>query len=211
VGELTDALEALMAQHRRIGSPVPDYLRPGLPVSTVRETIVTAVLLDAPDDLLELFAWHDGIDEESWQRDDVGTGFARVFGDTYFAPLADAIGEYRERIETDEMVARYSTPDAALVTWKPSWFAAFCRGWDTSAVECDPASTDLGRVYDPAWEPPIDIGPGPRFRDLPHLVEAAVRRFESGGYWWNPANRFLEERADVLRPLYEREIAEARA
>jgi hypothetical protein len=208
--ELTDALEALMAQHRRIGSPVPDYLRSGQLAGTVNETIRATVGLDAPQDLLGLFAWRDGIDNETWERDDVATGFARLFGDTHFAPLADAIGEHRERIETDELVARYSTPDAALVTWKPSWFPAFCRGWDTYAVECDPTGTDLGRIYDPAWEPPIAIGPGPRFRDLLHLVESAVRRFESGGYWWNPADRFLEERADVLRPLYEREIAEAR-
>jgi hypothetical protein len=210
VDELTNALEALMAQHRRIGSPVPDYLRPGLAAATVRETIAKAVGIDASDDLLELFGWHDGVDDASWQRDGVGMGFARLFGDTYFAPLSDAVDEYRSRIATDEQVALYSTPETALVTWKPSWFPAL-DGWDTYGVECDFASPDRGRVYDPAWEPPVDIGHGPRFRDLLHLVESAIRRFESGGYWWNPVDRFLEERADVIRPLYEREIAEARA
>ena len=101
-------------------------------------------------------------------------------------------------------------PGAAQPTWKPSWFPAFCRGWDTYAVECRQARADVGRVYDPAWEPPSGAGP-PRFRNLEHLVASAIRRFEAGGYTWNPATRFLDERTEVLRPLYEREIAEARA
>jgi hypothetical protein len=44
-----------------------------------------------------------------------------------------------------------------------------------------------------------------------HLVESAIRRFEAGGYWWDAEARFLEERREVLEPLYELEIAEARA
>ena len=207
---LTDDLEALLAQHRRIGSPLPDYLRPGLATDTARKNIVAAIGSEVPDDLLELFGWHDGIDDAAWQRDGACLGFARLFGDTHFAPLADAIVEYRERIETDEQVARYSMVGAAQPTWKPSWFPAFCRGWDTYAVECRQARADVGRVYDPAWEPPSGAGP-PRFRNLEHLVASAIRRFEAGGYTWNPATRFLDERTEVLRPLYEREIAEARA
>jgi hypothetical protein len=177
----------------------------------VREQIVATVGVDPPADAIDVFVWHDGIDSEAWERDDVATGFARVFGDTYFAPLADAIREYRERIDTDETTARYSTLGDAPVTWKPSWFPAFSRGWETYAIECDPDSPDRGRVYDPSWDPSIDVGPGPRFRDLLHLVRSVIRRFQAGGYVWNTTTRFLDERPEVLKPLYEREIAEARA
>jgi hypothetical protein len=208
--ELTDLLEVLMAQHRAIGSPVPGYLRPGLAADRVRKQIVATVGVDPPADAIDLFAWHDGIDNDAWEKDDVGTGFARLFGDAHFAPLADGVREYRERIQTDETTALYSTPDAPP-TWKRTWFPAFSQGWDTYAVECDPDSPDRGRIYDPAWDPPPGVGPGPRFRDLVHLVQSVIRRFEAGGYTWDSAERFLEERQEILEPLYEREVAEARA
>jgi hypothetical protein len=211
VSELSAGLEELMAQHRRIGSPVPDYLRPGQPAERVRDGVVATVGVDPPAGAIDLFVWHDGIDNEAWERDDVGTGFARLFGDTYFAPLADAIRHYRDRIETDEMTARYSLPGEAVQTWKPSWFPVFSEGWETYGIECDPGSPDRGHLYDPSWDPPASVGPGPRFRDMLHLVESAIRRFQAGGYTWDAATRFLEERREVLEPLYEREIAEARA
>jgi hypothetical protein len=199
-----------MAQHRRIGSPVPTYLRAGRPADRVRGQIAATVGVDPPADAIELFVWHDGIDDEAWRRDDAGTGFARLFGDTHFAPLADAIRSYHESIEIDETTALYSTPEAAPPTWKRSWFPVFSQGWDVFGVECDPDSPARGRIYLPSWEPPNDVAPGPRFRDLLHLVESAIRRFEAGGYVWDATTRFLEERPEVLEPLYDREIAEAR-
>jgi hypothetical protein len=211
VSALTDALDELMAQHRRIGSPVPEYLRPGLRTDDVRGQIVATVGVDPPSEAIDLFAWHDGTDHDAWRRDDAGTGFARLFGDTYFAPLADGVRGYHESIEIDETTALYSTPEAAPPTWGRSWFPVFSQGWETYGVECDPDSPARGRIYLPSWEPPIDVAPGPRFRDLLHLVESAIRRFQAGGYVWNPATRFLDERPELLEPLYEREIAEARA
>ena len=209
MSELTEALEALLREHARIGSPVPGYLRPGVPPDRVRSQIVDAIGLEPHPDLVELFGWHDGIDDEAWVRDAAGTGFARLFGDTHFAPLADAVASYRESIEIDATTALYS--DGAIETWKASWFPAFCQGWDTFGIECDPGSPNLGRVYHPSWEPPDAVGPGPRFRDLPHLVDSVTRRFQADGYWWNAGDGFLEERLEVLDQLYEREIAEARA
>lgn len=211
MSDLTDALDALMAQHRRIGSPVPGYLRPGLRADDVRRQILATVGVEPPADVVDPFVWRDGIDNEAWERDDVATGFARLFGDAYFAPLANAIRHYRERIEGDEIAALYSLPGEAVQTWKPSWFPVFSEGWETYGVECDPGSPDLARVYDPAWDPPAGVGPGPRFRDMLHLVESAIRRIEAGGYWWDAESRFLEERREVLEPLFELEIAEARA
>ena len=209
MSDLTDALDALLAQHQRIGSPVPGYLRAGLPADSVAKRISASIGLDASPDVIALFAWHDGIDDAAWTRDGVGTGFARLFADAYFAPLDDALREYRERIEGDELTARYSTPGDAVETWRPSWFPVF-QGWDTYGVECDQRRPDYGRVYDPAWDPPTGVYPAPRFRDLLHLVGSAIRRFEADGYWWDPAARFLEVREQVLGPLYEREFTEAR-
>jgi hypothetical protein len=149
-----------MAQHRRIGSPVPAYLRPGVSADRVHESIRATVGVDPPADVVNPFVWHDGIDDKAWERDDVATGFARLFGDAYFAPLASAIRHYRERIEGDEITARYSMPGEALQTWKPSWFPVFSEGWETYGIECDPGSPDLGRVYDPPGTRPPASGRG---------------------------------------------------
>ena len=180
-------------------------------MATVRQRISRSVGIEAAPEVVELFAWHDGIDDRAWTQDRVGTGFARVFGDAHFAPLDDAIREYRQRIEGDVVTARYASPGAAVTTWRRSWFPVFCQGWETYAVECDPERSDHRQVYDPAWEPPVGDYPAARFRDLLHLVEMVIRRFESDGYWWDPDARFLEERTEVLQPLAEREVAETRA
>jgi hypothetical protein len=206
---LTDALDELLAQHHRIGSPVPAYLRPGQPAEQVRKRIAAVVGVDPPLDVIELFTRHDGIDDERWEKDDVATCFARLFGDSHFAPLGDAVREYRERIETDRTTATYAPDGAALETWKRSWFPVLCGGWDTYAIDCDPASPDRGRIFDPAWDPPVGVGAGPRFRDLLHLVRSAVRRFDAGGYTWD-TTRFLDEHPEILAPLDDREVAEAR-
>ena len=208
--DIADALDELVAQHRRIGSVVPEYLRPGLPADEVIRHVLATVGLDPPGAAVDLFVWHDGIDNEAWERDAAATGFARLFADAHYAPLADAVRHYHERIDTDEVTARYSMTGDAPGIWKASWFPVFCGGWDTYAIECDPTSPDWGAIYDPAWEPPVDVGPGPRFRDLPHLVESVIRRFQAGGYSWDPAIGFLDEQQQVLEPLYRREIAEAR-
>jgi hypothetical protein len=207
--DLVDALEALLAEHRRIGSPLPRYLRPGAPAAEVRRTIEAAVGSDPPDDLVELFAWHDGTDHDAWRRDDVAAGFARLFGDTYFAPLDDAVASRAESLEIEATVARHADPGSTIPIWRTPWFPAFSQGWEDYAVDCGDAGR--GRVYAPSWQPPPDVGPGPRFRDLRHLVDSVVRRFRAGAYAWDPAARFLEERIVVLEPLYEREIAEARS
>ena len=209
MSELADALDALVAEHRRIGSPLPNYLRPGAPADVAREQIRATVGGQPPDDLVDLFSWHDGTDKDAWRRDEAGTGFARFFGDTHFATLATAVKVYADSIETDEITARYSMTGTAPQLWTPSWFPAFATG-DVVAVECDAASKDLGAVYDVNWHPPTSDVHVPRFRDLLHLAQSMVRRFEAGGYWWDPAERFLEEREKILDPLYLQEIAEAR-
>ena len=63
MSELVDALERLMVEHRRVGSPVPDYLLPGLDPAAIRARIAPHGL-EPPDEAIELFAWHDGTDNE---------------------------------------------------------------------------------------------------------------------------------------------------
>jgi hypothetical protein len=210
MSDLLDALERILAEHRRIGSPVPDYLRPGAATVHVERAVRGALGLEPADELVELFTWHDGIDNDRWAGDSAGTGFARLFGDTHFAPINDCVTAFHEAIEIDRQAAVYAPGDVDASIWQRSWFPAFTLGWETWSVEC--ADTALrGRVYDVYWHPPIDDPKEPRFLSLTHLVRSVVRRFEADGYWWDPSLRFLQERNEVLEGQYRLELAEVQS
>lgn len=94
---LTGLLEALVAKHDAIGSPIRHYLRP--PLGTDDVTLhLRGLDLDPTADLLDLYAWHDGIDQEAWQRDG-GRGNLSVFSRADFPSLdraARGCAQYRD-------------------------------------------------------------------------------------------------------------------
>jgi hypothetical protein len=209
VSDLTDALDRLIDEHRRIGSPLDRFLRPGISPDDARASLAGLGL--APhEDLVELYAWHDGCDEDAYRDTGAGVGFPRLFANVFFGPVARAVVLYRESLEIDRnVVATYGDPDAA--TWRRTWFPPFSGGSPVYAVECDESAATAGAVYEVNWHPPLEDPIRPRFRDLTHLVESVERRFRAGGYWWDAEARFFKQRREVLEPLYEREMAEARA
>jgi hypothetical protein len=209
MSDLLDALDRLLAEHRRIGSPVPDYLRPGVAGADVIRAVDGTTGFQPPDELVELFEWHDGIDNDRWVGDSAGTGFARLFGDTHFAPLDECVTAFHEAIEIDRQAAMYAPGDVDASIWQRSWFPVFTGGWETYTIECADAGL-RGRVHDVYWHPPIGDPKQPRFLSLTHLVRSVVRRFEADGYWWDPSLHFLQERTDVLEPLYRLEVTEIR-
>jgi hypothetical protein len=79
-------IEALLEEHRRIGSPMPDFLRPGIDPQIVRDTLADLGMV-ATDELVELFAWHDGTDADAYRASGRGLGYPRFFGIAFFAPL----------------------------------------------------------------------------------------------------------------------------
>ena len=206
MSELVDALERLMLEHRRIGSPVPDFLLPGLDPPAIRARIAT-LGLEAPDEAVELFAWHDGTDNDRYLSTGAGIGYARLFDDVFFGTLDEAIEYYGECLEIDRNVG--SMYEDYEPTWRLSWFPPFSGGLPTYGIECDAASPVRGMLFAPEWHPPIEEPIRPRFRSLTHLVQSVVRRFEADGYWWDSKVGFLMDRHEVLEPLYEQERLEA--
>jgi hypothetical protein len=206
MSELVDALDRLMGEHRRIGSPVADFLLPGLHPAAIRARIAT-IGLEAPDEAVELFAWHNGTDNERYLSTGSGIGYGRLFDDVFFGTLDEAIAYYGECLQIDRGVAMMY--EDAEPTWRLSWFPPFSGGLPTYGIEADPGSHDRGMVFEPWWHPPIDDPTRPRFRSLTHLVQSVVRRFEADGYWWDRTVGFLMTRDDVLEPLIEQERLEA--
>jgi hypothetical protein len=208
MSELTDALERLVEEHHRIGSPLDRFLRPGIDAAAVRAGL-TEIGVVPRDDLVELYAWHDGCDEGAYRDAGAGVGYPRLFANVFFGPFAMAVDHYRENLEIDRnIVATYGDPGAA--TWRLTWFPPFSGGSPVYAVECDGSASTAGAVYEVNWHPPIEDPIRPRFRDLTQLLRAVATRFQAGGYDWDRSTRILVARPEVLEPLYEREIAEAR-
>ena len=207
MSELTDALDRLMLEHRRIGSPVPDFLRPGSEPAKIRKRIA-ALGLEPPDDAIELFSWHDGSDNGRYVSSGAGVGYPRIFDDVFFGTIDEAVAYYRKCLQIDRDVAGVYADDADRI-WQLSWFPPFSGGLPTYGIECDPASPARGRIFEPWWHPPIEDPIRPRFRNLTHLVESVVRRFEAGAYSWDEATRFLDSDFSVLDRLEQQERHEA--
>ena len=207
MSELVDALERLMAEHRRVGSPFPDYLLPGLDPATIRAQIAT-IGLEAPDEAVELFAWHNGVDHDRYISDGAGIGYGRLFDDVFFGTLDEAIAYYGMCLEIDRGNAIFF--EEAEPTWRLSWFPPFSAGLPTYGIECDAASPVRAMVFEPWYHPPVEDPIRPRFRSLTHLVQSVVRRFEADGYWWDPKPGFLMTEDEVLDPMFEQERREAR-
>jgi len=206
MSELVDALERLMLEHRRIGSQVPDFLLPGLDPETIRERIAT-LDIDPVAEVIDLFSWHNGTDNDRYLSSGAGIGYGRLFGDVFFGTLDEAIEYYGECLQIDRNVMEMY--EEAERTWPLSWFPPFSGGLPTYGIECDLASPTRGLVFEPWWHPPIEEPIRPRFRSLTHLVRSVVRRFEADGYWWDSTIGFLRTRDEVLEPLFKQERLEA--
>jgi hypothetical protein len=210
MSRFTDALDALVDRHRRLDSSVPEYLRPGLAPPDVRSAI-GGLGLDPTEELVELFAWHDGLDTTAWPRGAGRAGFPRIWGDAFFAPLTFAIETYRESIRIDQVAAETELRaygKAGPATWNPEWFPAFSGGDETYAVDCG-SSPDRGLVFDVWWHPEdVDNPTRARFKNLTRMMEAILRRFDEGTYSWNPEVGWFDIDDATLERLKTLELEE---
>jgi len=197
--DLVVALEALVDRHRRLGSTVPDYLRAGGDPTTIRSAI-TAVGLDPPDDLVTLFAWHDGLDSDRWLLHGRETGYPRLWGDVFFGTLIETIEARESYLKIDRDI-RPLAGDDYEDTWHPGWFPVFSGGQETYAMDCRDSQT-RGSVFEVTWHPgPFGDPPFGHFPSLTAMIQAIVRRFDAGAYSWEPKTRWLDQDDALLARL----------
>jgi hypothetical protein len=122
---LTESLEALVVEHDRIGSPLRSRLGPGVPRARV-EAALQGFGLSAPEELIELFGWHE-IRDEPGDR-------SRVEWFWPAAPLTldEAVRTYRDvirvgegaltRAEFVELVRTHDPRDSLTGFWREDWF-----------------------------------------------------------------------------------------
>ena len=154
MSEVVEALDRLVSEHRRVGSPTPDFLLPGIDPDIIRTRLADLGMV-APVELVELFAWHNGSDEEAFRDSGAGMGYPRLFDDVFFGTLDEAGVLYEECLQIDrDVVATYGDPEAAI--WRLTWFPPFSGGRPAYGVECDPTMRSAGMVFEPQWHPPVE-------------------------------------------------------
>ena len=178
-----------------MGSPDGDYLRPGLARQDV-ERALQSIGMPAPADVVDLYGWADGTDEEAWQRNATAgerLPFLRFLGDTYFPPLSDALTWYGNVQEVAAEVA-FASVDALVATdlWQPSWFPVFRPDRGEYAVVCAPDQPATVRRVD--WETAPN---GRELASLTALIRSATAELRDEFVWL--VNEQLLIRRDVAR------------
>ena len=189
------ALDALVEEHDRLGSPIGDYLRPGTPPATVAAHL-EGLGLTAPPDVVELYGWADGTDEAAWQAAAGPAPFLRFVGDAYFPTLDDA-RRWCRNIRDLAAIAAYDS-DGALAPdelWHPTWFPVLRQDRGEFAVAC---SSGAATVHSVVWE----TGPGQTYPNLIEFIRNAASELREH-FVWLPDDKVLLRRevADLRQSL----------
>lgn len=192
--DLTAALDALVAEHRALGSPVGDFLRPGLPAADVA-TQLDALGLPAPPDVVELYGWADGTDEDAWQAHAGQAPFLRFLGDLSFPPL-DAATEWcrtaREMAATSSFDSPEELPPEAF--WDPLWFPVFRLDRGEIAVSC--SLDQLAQAHEVIWDRPDERR---TFPSLTAFIVAATADLKDRFVWLSDDRVLLRREVAALR------------
>ena len=184
---LTDSLEALVAEHDRIGSSLRDELRSGTPREQV-EAAVRELGLIPPAELVEFFAWHD-VDAAPGSAG--RTDWFWPVGATRFV---EAVDEYRHNValggaspaEVGDALGPTQPPSATFTGfWRTDWFPVF-GGGETYAIECpDGGGSSPGSIWRVNWHPDPEFQTVRVAASLTEFVDRGVELFRAGAYTWS--------------------------
>jgi hypothetical protein len=185
MSKLSEAIDELLTEHSRIGSPVPGYILPGRPEAEVKERL-TALGLDPAADVVEYFTWQDGIDNARWRREAGGGGtFLALYPLYESASLEEAGRLYSTNREVSAKVygidpqSRIDIPQVGY--WAQTWLPLFLGDYSL-AVDCRGGQTSVvwGQASHPGWGATT-----PLYGSLAGLVADIASRFRSGVFSWN--------------------------
>jgi cell wall assembly regulator SMI1 len=173
VSDPRPALNALVDELTRRGSPLKAHLRPGVPYEEVAARLSAAGAI-AHADVVALYAWHDGFDRFSVP---VGPdGVASLFpSHPEFNPLEEMLAVYsrwRDHAEEDATVpvrqrdGSWRAPDPDEV-WSRLWFPVF-EGGGSEVIFISNEDADPGSV----WRHPIQDDPRRLYNNLAEAADA---------------------------------------
>jgi len=185
---LLDSLEALVAEHDRVGSALRDELRTGTGRDQVEEAVRTFGLVPPPD-LIDFFAWHDlaarpgSIDRIDW------------FWPAGGLRLTEAIDDYRRSIavggaspaEVGDSLGPDQPPTATFTGfWRTDWFPVLGGSPETYAIECPGGGGSTpGALWRVNWHPDSDFQTARVASSLTEFIDRVVDLFRTGAYRWD--------------------------
>lgn len=185
---LIKAMEALLQHHARLGRPLATYLRPGLSEQGLIAEFNRIGL--PPSDLVQLYAWHDGVEQEGHTPGEV-----QLFPGYEWLSLRHALGNYR----SFERIPDHLWSPGWQEYWRPGWLPIFDgMGGCYFVVSCV-KDEDHGKV--------LAIRPGATtrvaFRSIQQMIRSLLACFEAGAYYVEE-NGLLEEDSDASWSLLKR-------
>jgi len=167
---LAHELDDLVTTLQHNGFTMYPHLYPGVSQAQL-QTALAPMGLKPPPELYELYAWHDGVDDEQAP--------IMLFGEHQFLPLTDVLQEYHE------LMQHYGHLPSAISLAQCLPFAGF-QG-STLSLYCEPSPV-LGLRY-PVIEIYHDISIA--FENLKRMVQTVNAWFASGVYDTEPVNEVL--------------------
>jgi len=202
---LTESLEALVAEHDRIGSPLRSRLGPGRSAADVTAALAR-VGLTPSDEVVELYGWHE--------IRDAPTDRSRIDWFWPAAPLTldEVVDGYRMSCsigdgaltlaQFDDLVRAPRHPDESFTGfWREDWLELFYGG-EVYAAECGVGTGIDRRSVSPMWRVNFHPDTGfPTMQVAPSLtafIDRVVEMFRLGGYEWNTEYQSLEPITEVF-------------
>ncbi len=168
---LTQSLERLVDIFEHRGIPMRQHLRPGLKRADLQAALSPLGLVP-PEELYELYEWHDGVDDPYKPE--------KLFGEHQFIPLSDAIQWYKDLL-------KYYDQQYFSISLAQCFPFAFYEG-DYCTIYCEPTLTE-GLLH-----PVIGIyhSIGVLFETIDQMVQTAAEWYVSGIYDTSPVNDALK-------------------
>jgi hypothetical protein len=187
---VASTLEAILAEHDRLGSPLRRYLRPGLAENDVRARLAS-LGLEAPPELVEWFGLADGLDDARWQADADGAPDLALVTTVGPYSLADAITTYSlgQRLNAETGVPYWRADQLPVLVGLKCDYSITCARGDTSVwrVVLPPESG--------SWvTAPVAVS-------LETLLERMLVALRADAYVWDAELGALEPDDEVLDGL----------
>ena len=199
VTDVPGRLETLIGELGTLGSPIGRYLRPGRSVAELRATL-GALDLVPPEELVDWYAWHDGVDHVAAAPVEGDRSPLEVFVSVTMLSLDQAVSVCDEQREARVELFDEAGPEADAF-WRDSWFPILLGPGSIFVVECP---TDAFAELVPCGEHWRSEAVGDRGRRRqPRGVHRSARdRVRAGSISWDEATRSIQPRQQDEQRLH---------